>query len=47
MLTGIVVIAIGMAMFTQVGVGVADVAASGDSCAAQAPSYPFLSARCS
>ena len=41
-LSGIVVIAIGMAMFTQVGVGVADVAASGDSFAAQAPSYAFL-----
>ena len=41
-LGGIVVIAVGMAMFTQVGVGVADVAASGDSFAAQAPSYAFL-----
>ncbi len=41
-LGGIVVITIGMAMFTQVGVPAADVAASGDSFAAQAPSYTFL-----
>ena len=41
-LSGIVVIAIGMAMFTQVGVGPSDVAASGDSFAAGSPSYLYL-----
>jgi EmrB/QacA subfamily drug resistance transporter len=41
-LTGISVIVVAMAAFTQVGVGTSDVAASGDSLAAQAPSYTFL-----
>ena len=41
-LSGIVVIVIGMAMFTQVGVDASDVAASGDSFAAGSPSYLYL-----
>ena len=41
-LSGIVVIVIGMAMFTQVAVGASDVSASGDSFAAGSPSYLYL-----
>ena len=41
-LSGIVVIVVGMAMFTQVGVGASDVTASGASFAAGSPSYLYL-----
>ena len=41
-MSGIVVIVVGMAMFTQVGVDASDVVASGDSFAAGSPSYLYL-----
>ncbi len=41
-LGGIALIVVGMGMFTQIGVGAADVAASGDTFAAGSPSYLYL-----